>query len=338
MSEALRKAVGLLVEDGRRPNQEEMTAAFEAILAGEGDPALISAFLVSLRIRGETSEDIVAGARVMRARARTVVAPEGAIATCGTGGLAWTSLNTSTAVAIVAASAGAIVAKHGNRSRSKAGSADVLEVLGVNLSPTDDQLQASFRDAHVAFMFAPAHHAAMKHVAPVRAALGLRTIFNMMGPLANPAGVKRQVLGVFAPEWVGVFADALLTLGAERAMVVHGVDGMDEISTTGATLVAEVKDGKIRMQDLTPERMGVKRAKLEDLRGSTPAENAEALKCVLANEPGPFADLVAVNAGAAILVAGLATTLVDGIAQARAAIADGRAAATLEALKRASNG
>ncbi len=338
MSEALRKAVGLLVEDGRRPNQEEMTAAFEAILAGEGDPALISAFLVSLRIRGESSEDIVAGARVMRARARTVVAPEGAIDTCGTGGLAWTSLNTSTAVAIVAASAGAIVAKHGNRSRSKAGSADVLEVLGVNLSPTDDQLQASFRDAHVAFMFAPAHHAAMKHVAPVRAALGLRTIFNMMGPLANPAGVKRQVLGVFAPEWVGVFADALLTLGAERAMVVHGVDGMDEISTTGATLVAEVKDGKIRMQDLTPERMGVKRAKLEDLRGSTPAENAEALKCVLANEPGPFADLVAVNAGAAILVAGLATTLVDGIAQARAAIADGRAAATLEALKRASNG
>ena len=338
MSEALRKAVGLLVEDGRRPNQEEMTAAFEAILAGEGDPALISAFLVSLRIRGETSEDIVAGARVMRARARTVVAPEGAIDTCGTGGLAWTSLNTSTAVAIVAASAGAIVAKHGNRSRSKAGSADVLEVLGVNLSPTDDQLQASFRDAHVAFMFAPAHHAAMKHVAPVRAALGLRTIFNMMGPLANPAGVKRQVLGVFAPEWVGVFADALLTLGAERAMVVHGVDGMDEISTTGATLVAEVKDGKIRMQDLTPERMGVKRAKLEDLRGSTPAENAEALKCVLANEPGPFADLVAVNAGAAILVAGLASTLVDGIAQARAAIADGRAAATLEALKRASNG
>ena len=222
--------------------------------------------------------------------------------------------------------------------RSKAGSADVLEVLGVNLSPTDDQLQASFRDAHVAFMFAPAHHAAMKHVAPVRAALGLRTIFNMMGPLANPAGVKRQVLGVFAPEWVGVFADALLTLGAERAMVVHGVDGMDEISTTGATLVAEVKDGKIRMQDLTPERMGVKRAKLEHLRGSTPAENAEALRCVLANEPGPFADLVAVNAGAAILVAGLATTLVDGIAQARAAIADGRAAATLEALKRASNG
>jgi anthranilate phosphoribosyltransferase len=337
MSEPVRHAISLLA-DGRRPTQSEMTAAFEAILAGEAEPALMAAFLMGLRVRGETADDIVAGARVMRANARQVKAPEGAIDTCGTGGLGWTSLNTSTAVAIVAAAAGAVVAKHGNRSRSKAGSADVLEVLGVNLSPTDAQLQASFRDARVAFMFAPAHHAAMKHVAPVRAALGLRTIFNMMGPLANPAGVKCQVLGVFAPEWVGVFADALLTLGAERAMVVHGIDGMDEISTTGVTLVAEVNDGKIRMHELTPERMGVQRASLDDLRGSTPAENAEALKRVLANEPGPFADLVAVNAGAAILVAGLASTLVDGIAQARAAIADGRAATTLDALKRASNG
>lgn len=337
MSESVRNAISTLAE-GRRPTPNEMTAAFEAILVGEAEPSLMAAFLMGLRIRGETADDIVAGARVMRAHARIVPAPEGAIDTCGTGGLGWTSLNTSTAVAIVAAAAGAVVAKHGNRSRSKAGSADVLEVLGVNLSPTDAQLQASFRDAHVAFMFAPAHHAAMRHVAPVRAALGLRTIFNMMGPLANPAGVKRQVLGVFAPEWVGVFADALLTLGAERAMVVHGVDGMDEISTTGTTLVAEVKDGKIHTQELTPECMGVPRASLNDLRGSTPAENAAALKRVLANAPGPFADLVAVNAGAAILVAGLSTSLVDGIALARAAIADGRAAATLEALKRASNG
>ena len=337
MSESVRNAISTLAE-GRRPTPNEMTAAFEAILVGEAEPSLMAAFLMGLRIRGETAEDIVAGARVMRAHARIVPAPEGAIDTCGTGGLGWTSLNTSTAVAIVAAAAGAVVAKHGNRSRSKAGSADVLEVLGVNLSPTDAQLQASFRDAHVAFMFAPAHHAAMRHVAPVRASLGLRTIFNMMGPLANPAGVKRQVLGVFAPEWVGVFADALLTLGAERAMVVHGVDGMDEISTTGTTLVAEVKDGKIHTQELTPECMGVPRASLNDLRGSTPAENAAALKRVLANAPGPFADLVAVNAGAAILVAGLSTSLVDGIALARAAIADGRAAATLEALKRASNG
>jgi anthranilate phosphoribosyltransferase len=172
MSEPVRHAISLLA-DGRRPTQSEMTAAFEAILAGEAEPALMAAFLMGLRVRGETADDIVAGARVMRAHARQVKAPAGAIDTCGTGGLGWTSLNTSTAVAIVAAAAGAVVAKHGNRSRSKAGSADVLEVLGVNLSPTDAQLQASFRDARVAFMFAPAHHAAMKHVAPVRAALGL---------------------------------------------------------------------------------------------------------------------------------------------------------------------
>lgn len=337
MSEHVRRAVALLA-DGRRPTESEMTQAFEALLASEVEAALVAAFLMGLRTRGETVEDIVAGARVMRAHARKVEAPAGAIDTCGTGGLGWTSLNTSTAVAIVAAAAGAVVAKHGNRSKSKAGSADVLEVLGVNLSPTDAQLQASFRDAGVAFMFAPAHHMAMKHVAPVRASLGVRTIFNMMGPLANPAGVKRQVLGVFAPEWVNVFANALLTLGAERAMVVHGVDGMDEISTTGATLVAEVKDGVIRMQDLTPERMGVAHAKLDDLRGGTASENAEALMRVLQGAPGPFSDLVAVNAGAAILVAGITETLLDGIKLAREAMSSGRAITTLDALRRASHG
>lgn len=336
MSEAVRRAVNQLAE-GNRPSQDGITAAFEAILGGDADPALIAAFLMGLRTRGETVEDIVAGARVMRAHARMVKAPDGAIDTCGTGGLGWTSLNTSTAVALVAAGAGVVVAKHGNRSKSKAGSADVLEALGVNLAPSDAQLQACFRDAGVGFMFAPAHHAAMKHVAPVRAALGIRTIFNMLGPLANPAGVKRQMLGVFSPEWVGPFADALLALGAERAMVVHGVDGMDEISTTGATLVAELKDGALRMQDLTPERLGVQRAKLDDLRGGTAAENAQAVKDVLSGKPGPFADLVAVNAGAAIVVAGLEEGLLDGIARARAAISSGKAMAALDAVRRASN-
>lgn len=336
MSEAVRRAVNQLA-DGHRPSPAGITAAFEAILGGEADQALIAAFLMGLRTRGETVDDIVAGARVMRAHARMVKAPDGAIDTCGTGGLGWTSLNTSTAVALVAAGAGAVVAKHGNRSKSKAGSADVLEALGVNLAPSDAQLQACFRDAGVAFMFAPAHHAAMKHVAPVRAALGIRTIFNMLGPLANPAGVKRQMLGVFAPEWVGPFADALLALGAERAMVVHGVDGMDEISTTGATLVAELKDGGLRMQDLTPERLGVKRVTLDDLRGGTAAENAQAVKDVLSGKPGPFADLVAVNAGAAILVAGLEDGLLDAIARARSAISSGKAMAALDAVRRASN-
>ena len=337
MSEAVRSAAAKLAE-GDRPSPAEMSAAFEAILGGQADPVLISAFLVALRVRGETASDIVAGARVLRANVRAVQAPEGAIDTCGTGGLGWTSLNTSTAVALVAAAAGAKVAKHGNRSKSKAGSADVLEALGVNLNPTDEQIAASFRDAGLAFMFAPAHHAAMRHVAPVRAALGIRTVFNMMGPLANPAGVKRQVLGVFGPDWVELFASALAALGAERALVVHGLDGMDEISTSGPTLVTELKGDSMRTTELTPESLGVPRASLDQLRGGTVAENAEALKQVLAGAPGPFADLVAVNAGAAIMIAGLAGDIAEGTALARKSMADGRALAALEALKAASNG
>lgn len=337
MSEAVRSAAAKLAE-GDRPSPSEMSAAFEAILGGQADPVLISAFLVALRVRGETASDIVAGARVLRANVRAVQAPEGAIDTCGTGGLGWTSLNTSTAVALVAAGAGAKVAKHGNRSKSKAGSADVLEALGVNLNPTDEQIAASFRDAGLAFMFAPAHHAAMRHVAPVRAALGIRTVFNMMGPLANPAGVKRQVLGVFGPDWVELFASALAALGAERALVVHGLDGMDEISTSGPTLVTELKGDSMRTTELTPESLGVPRASLDQLRGGTVAENAEALKQVLAGAPGPFADLVAVNAGAAIMIAGLAGDIAEGTALARKSMADGRGLAALEALKAASNG
>lgn len=337
MSEAVRSAAAKLAE-GERPSPADVSAAFEAILGGQADPILISAFLVALRVRGETASDIVAGARVLRANARTVVAPEGAIDTCGTGGLGWTSLNTSTAVALVAAGAGAKVAKHGNRSKSKAGSADVLEALGVNLNPTDEQIAASFRDAGLAFMFAPAHHAAMRHVAPVRAALGIRTVFNMMGPLANPAGVKRQVLGVFGAEWVEPFACALEALGAEHALVVHGLDGMDEISTSGPTRVTELKAGAMRTMELTPETLGVPKASLDQLRGGTAAENAEALKRVLAGAAGPFADLVAVNAGAAIMVAGLAGDIAEGTALARKSMTDGRALASLEALKVASNG
>ncbi|MFT3726135.1 MAG: anthranilate phosphoribosyltransferase [Hyphomonadaceae bacterium] len=337
MSDAVRNAVRKLAE-GERPTPDEIGASFQAILTGEAEPALIAAFLMGLRTRGETVEDIVAGVRVMRANMVPANAPDGAIDTCGTGGLSWTSLNTSTAVAFVAAGAGAVVAKHGNRSKSRAGSADVLEALGVNLAPTTAQIEASFRDAGVAFMFAQQHHTAMKHVAPVRQALGMRTIFNMLGPLANPAGVKRQVMGVFAPEWVEPVAKAMLSLGAERAMVVHGLDGMDEISTTGTTLVAEIKDGLVRVQDLSPERLGVARASLDDLRGGTVAENAAALTRLLQGEPGPFADLVAVNAGAAIHVAGLSDTLLDGIARARASIAGGKAMAALEALKQASHG
>jgi anthranilate phosphoribosyltransferase len=336
MSDAVRNVVGKLAAD-ERPTQTEIGKAFEDILSGATEPALISAFLMGLRTRGETVEDIVAGARVLRANVRPVKAPPGAIDTCGTGGLSWTSLNTSTAVAFVAAGAGAKVAKHGNRSKSKAGSADVLEALGINLSPTDAQMEASFRDAGLAFLFAPGHHSAMKHVAPVRAAIGIRTIFNMLGPLANPAGAKRQVLGVFGPEWVEKFANALLALGAEHALVVHGRDGMDEISTTGATMIAEVKNGAVRTWLTSPEDLGVKRANLDQLRGGTATENAEALKRVLGGDPSPFADLVIVNAGAALVVAGLAADIPQGAELARASISSGKALAALEALNRASN-
>jgi len=338
VSEAVRIVVGKLA-GGERPGQAEIGKAFEDILGGQTEPTLIAAFLMGLRTRGETVDDIVAGARVLRANARAVKAPAGAVDTCGTGGLSWTSLNTSTAAAFVAAGAGAVVAKHGNRSTPpKVGSADVLEALGVNLEPTDAQLEACFREARVAFMFARAHHSAMRHVAPVRAALGIRTIFNMLGPLANPAGAKRQVLGVFGPEWVEPYARALQTLGSEAALVVHGRDGLDEISTTGPTLVAELRNGSIRTYDVTPEELGVKRVSLDALRGGTVAHNADAVGRVLQGEPGPFLELVLVNAAGALVVAGLAGGLPEGVEQARAAVASGAAKAALEALKKASHG
>lgn len=338
MSDAVRLVVSKLA-DGSRPSPDDMTEAFEAILGGEAEPALIAAFLMGLRVRGETAADILAGARVMRAHARKVDAPEGVIDTCGTGGLGWTSLNTSTAAALVAAGAGAVVAKHGNRSvPPKTGSADVLEALGVNLTPSDAQIAACFRVARVAFLFAPAHHAAMKHVAPVRKAMGVRTIFNLLGPLANPAGAKRQVLGVFGAEWVEPYAQALAGLGSQRAFVVHGIGGLDEISTMGPTRVAEVMGGVIRTYELTPEGLGVARVSIDVLRGGTPTDNAAALTRVLAGEAGPFSDLVAVNAAAALVVAGLSQDMAEGVTQARAAMGDGRAMAAFEALKAASHG
>jgi anthranilate phosphoribosyltransferase len=337
VSEVVRNVV-IAFAAGDRPSPAEIGAALQAILAGEAEPALMAAFLIALRMRGETTEDIIAGATAMRAAVLRVKAPAEAVDTCGTGGLSWASLNTSTAAAFVAAGAGAVVAKHGNRSKSRAGSADVLEALGVNLQPSEAQLAASFRDARVGFMFAPQHHTAMKHVAPVRAALGIRTIFNMIGPLANPAGAKRQVLGVFAAEWVEPLANALQGLGSETAWVVHGRDGIDEISTTGPTLVAELKNGRITTFELTPEALGLPRVSLDQLRGGTVEQNAASLRRVLGGESGAFADLVAANAAAALVVAGIAPDLKAGIALARESIAQGKAMAAFEALKAASNG
>jgi anthranilate phosphoribosyltransferase len=338
MSDAVRSAVKDLTSGGR-PDGDAMQAAFEAIFRGESDPALTAAFLTSLAMRGESASDIAAGAAVMRAHVRRVAAPGGAIDTCGTGGLAWVSLNTSTAAAFVAAGAGAVVAKHGNRSvPPKTGSADVLETLGVNLNPTDAQLEASFAKAGLAFMFAPAHHAAMKHVAPVRKALGIRTVFNLLGPLANPAGAKRQLLGVYSDLWLIPYAKALRRLGSERAWIVHGRDGMDEISTTGPTLVAELANDEIETFEIRPEELGIAIADPDALRGGTAAQNAEALRRVLEGQPGPFADLVALNAGAALAIAGRAADIADGLSQARISISSGKALAALGALKQATHG
>lgn len=337
MSEAVKRALNGLI-GGDHPDQDAMRAAFEAVLSGEVDPALIAGFLVALRIRGETVADIVAGAEVLRATARRVAAPAGAVDTCGTGGLPWTSLNTSTAAAFVAAGAGAVVAKHGNRSTPpKTGSADVLEALGVNLAMSDAQVEACFSRARVAFLFAPAHHSAMRHVAPVRRALSVRTVFNLLGPLANPAGAKRQVLGVFSEQWVEPYAAALRDLGAERAWVVHGRDGLDEISTTDVTRIAEVRDGSIRSFELSPEVFGVARANLEELRGGSADHNALQLLRVLDGGDGAFADLVLVNAAATLIVAGLAEDIADAMARARHSIRSGAARSALDALREASH-
>lgn len=337
MSDIVREAI-ISLADGNELNETEFTGALSSILRGECDDAKIAAFLMGLRMLGETDDHIAWGAGVLRANAKKVVAPEGVIDTCGTGGLGWTSLNTSTAAAIVAAAAGAKVAKHGNRSvPPKTGSADVLEALGVNLTLSEQQIQQCFDQAGLMFMFAPAHHGAMKHVGPVRKSMGIRTIFNFLGPLSNPAGAQNQVVGVFAKEWVEPFAKALKKLGAKSAWVVHGLAGLDEISTCGPTYVAQLKNDEISTFEINVDDYGIATASLDDLRGSTPDSNAQAIRNVLDNQPGPFADLVIVNAAASLLVAGHSVDLADGITKARDAIASGNAKQTLNALIEASN-
>lgn len=338
MTDAIRTALSQLA-DGVSPSAETIEASINDILSGSVEPVLIAAFLMGLRMKGESVEDVVAAASVMRRYARKVAAPAGAVDTCGTGGLAWTSLNTSTAAAIVAASAGAVITKHGNRSvPPKTGSADVLEALGVNLDTTNEQFSRCLKSAGVAFMFAQTHHSAMRHVAPVRKMLGLRTIFNLLGPLSNPAGAKRQVLGVFSKDWVEPLAEVLRRLGAEKAWVVHGLDGLDEITVTGETIVAEVTPGQVTMRTVIPEEAGLKRHSPDALRGGAPEYNAKAIRDLLDGAPSAFRDIVALNAGAALLVADKVADLNEGVAASLKAIDTGAAGATLERLISCSNG
>ena len=321
------------VADGRPLTAEEAAEAFDIMMSGSASLPQIAGFLMALRVRGETVDEITGAARTMRAKATPVAAPPGAIDTCGTGGDAKGTYNVSTCTAFVVAGAGVPVAKHGNRAvSSKSGSADVLAALGVNLDIGPDMVGRCIAEAGVGFMFAPAHHAAMKHVGPARAELATRTIFNLLGPLSNPAGATRQVIGVFSRDWLVPLAEVLRNLGSEHVWVVHGSDGLDELTTTGPTFVAELKSGAVDAFEVTPEDAGLPQAAPEDLLGGDADANAEAIREVLAGTPSPFRDIVVLNAAAALIVAGKAATVLEGAQLAAQVIDSGAANERLERL------
>ena len=327
------------VATGASLTEDEAYTAFGAMMDGDVTPAQMGAFLMALRVRGETVEEITGGARVMREKAVRVTAPDGAIDTCGTGGDGSGSYNISTAVALVVAALGVPVAKHGNRAlSSKSGSAEVLHQLGVNIDREPDVLERCLNGAGITFLMAPRHHTAMRHVGPVRVELGTRTIFNLLGPLSNPAGASRQLLGVFDGKWVVPMAQVLRNLGSSAVWVVHGEDGLDEITTTAATRVAELRDGRIREFSITPEDAGLPYARPGDLKGGDPAHNAAALRALLDGAPGAYRDIVLLNAAAALIVAGKAPDLRAGVAMAAEALDSGAAKATLNKLVTLSNG
>jgi anthranilate phosphoribosyltransferase len=336
MAEGFKPLLAKLV-DGRILSADEAHAFFAACLRGEPTPAQVAAAVTALRIRGETVEEIAAFATAMREAARTLDHPYDAIDTCGTGGDGQHTFNISTAAALVLAGAGLKVAKHGNRAMSsKSGSSDVLAVLGVNLQATPEQQRRSLDEAGIAFLFAPAYHGAMRHVGPVRAEIGFRTVFNLLGPLSNPAGARRQVMGVYDPRLLEPLAEVLGRLGATRAWTVHG-QGLDELTTTGETEVAEWRDGAVRRFTVTPEDAGLPRADLSDLRGGDAEENAAALRALLDGATGAYRDIVLLNAAAALVVADRAADLAEGAALAATVIDDGRASKALADLVEATN-
>jgi anthranilate phosphoribosyltransferase len=336
MSDAFKPLLARLA-DGATLDEADAEYFFAAALRGEPTPAQVAAAVTAMRLRGETVGEITACARVMRRAALTLKHPHQVIDVCGTGGTGVSTFNVSTAVAMVAAGAGLKVAKHGNRTMTRrSGSADVLTALGVNIQANLEQQRRALDEAGLCFMFAPAHHGAMRHVLPIRQELGFRTVFNLLGPLANPAGAQRQVLGVFGERWVEPLARVLGALGVEKAWVVHG-EGLDEMTTTGTTQVAEWRDGAVRLFSVTPEAVGLPRASLADLAGGDPVANAEAIRALLAGKTGPYRDIVLLNTAAALLVADKVETLQEGVALAAASIDDGRAAAALAKLAQATN-
>ena len=332
------KALIGLVAGGEPLSEADAQAAFEVMMSGDATPAQIGGFLMALRVRGESVSEITGASRAMRAKAVAIKAPKGAIDTVGTGGDAAGTFNVSTACAIVVAGCGVPVAKHGNRAfTSKSGAADVLAALGVNLDADFALVERALRQAKICFMMAPRHHGAMRHVAGPRVELGTRTIFNILGPISNPAGVRRQLVGVFARHWLEPIAAVLGKLGSERAWIVHGSDGLDEITLTGPTFVAELKDGQVRSFEVRPEDAGLKPCRPEDLKGGDPEENAGVMRALLAGEAGPIRDFVRLNAGAALIVAGRAASLKEGAELAARSIDSGKAGAALEHLVAISN-
>ena len=319
---------------GQDLSGDEMNSIMQQIMTGECSPAQIGGFLVGLRMKGESVDEISAAAGVMRELAtRVEVQGEHLVDTCGTGGDASGSFNISTASAIVTAAAGAMVAKHGNRSMtSNSGSADVLEAAGVKLDISPEQVGQCIESVGVGFMFAPAHHGAMKHAIGPRKEMAVRTIFNVLGPLTNPAGAPNQVIGVFDGELVEPLARVLQQLGSRHVMVVHADDGMDEISISAPTQIAELKDGEVTTYTVTPADLGIEQAPIEDLKVDSAEASLAVIRGVLADNPGPAHDIVCANAGAAIYVAGLADSHQAGIEAARAAIASGKAAEVLQNL------
>jgi anthranilate phosphoribosyltransferase len=324
--------------DGKALTREEAKTAFNVLMSGEATPSQIAGLLMALRVRGETVDEITGAVEVMREKMLRVAAPAGAIDIVGTGGDASGSYNISTCAAFVAAGAGLSVAKHGNRAlSSRSGAADVLMALGIKIDIPPEKISECVREAGVGFMFAPAHHSSMKHVGPTRVELGTRTIFNLLGPLSNPAGVKRQVTGVFSRAWVEPLAHVLKNLGSEACWIAHGEGGFDEIVPTGTTYVAELKNGEVRGFEITPEQVGITRSKASDLKGGEAAQNAEALRSVLDGKPSAFSDAAVMTAGAALLVAGKAKDLKSAIDVAQEAVKSGAAMRALAKLVDVSN-
>ena len=332
------KALLGVVAGGKPLSRSQAEQAFRAIMAGEVTPSQIGAFLMALRVRGESVEEITAAVSVMREKMVRIEAPAGAIDVCGTGGDHAGTLNISTPVAILCAACGVAVAKHGNRAASsKSGAADVLAALGVNIDAEMAVVQRSLKEVGTCFLWAAKHHSAMKHVGPTRAELGTRTVFNLMGPMSNPAGVKRQLLGVFSPDWQEPMANVLKNLGTEHAWLVHGSDGLDEITTTGPTRVVELRHGAIRTFTLTPEEYGIALSDPADLKGGDAQANAGAIRALFAGAPSAYRDIVLLNTAAALVIAERSSDLPAALHLAANALDEGKANDVLAALVRVTN-